>query len=228
MSWQLASRVAKKKLGSDLKLPAIFLALFCFKDSVTCRPDLLRLAKLCEIGKRALFKKLEKLKLLGFLTTEGKGGRGKLTAYTLHVDALPDIFGARNPEPQGTLSGQNGEPQGTQTVNHSSQNGEPQGTRNKEVRGSIEVKPRSKSFVPPTLEQVTTHIKETNSTIDPKRFHAHYEANGWMTGRNRLKDWKAKITEWETNGDFGKPPSDLSERNHQARLAYEREHPESA
>ena len=65
--------------------------------------------------------------------------------------------------------------------------------------------------------------------VDAEEIHAYYTANGWMTGRNPMKDWKGAVRYWHRKSfKHGKPSSDLSERNHQARLAYEREHPESA
>jgi hypothetical protein len=27
----------------------------------------------------------------------------------------------------------------------------------------------------------------------------HYEANGWMVGKVKMKDWKASVRTWKTN-----------------------------
>ena len=27
----------------------------------------------------------------------------------------------------------------------------------------------------------------------------HYEANGWMVGKNKMKDWKASVRTWKIN-----------------------------
>lgn len=55
-----------------------------------------------------------------------------------------------------------------------------------------------KRFAPPTLEQVAAYCKERNNNIDPQRFIDYYTSNGWMVGKNRMKDWKAAIRQWET------------------------------
>lgn len=63
--------------------------------------------------------------------------------------------------------------------------------------------PRSKqSFVVPTLEQVAAYCAERRNKINPKSFVAKYEANGWLVGKNQMKDWKAAVRYWEQN-DFG-------------------------
>ena len=60
-----------------------------------------------------------------------------------------------------------------------------------------------KHFVPPTLEEVTSYCKERNNTVNPSKWLAHYEANGWLVGRNKMKNWKAAIRTWE-HSDFNK------------------------
>lgn len=57
--------------------------------------------------------------------------------------------------------------------------------------------PRSKRFVPPTVEEVRAYCVERQNGIDPNRFINHYTSNGWMVGRNKMKDWKAAVRTWE-------------------------------
>lgn len=52
-------------------------------------------------------------------------------------------------------------------------------------------------FTPPTLEQVTAYCLERGNCIDPQRFIDYYTSNGWMVGKNRMKDWKAAVRTWE-------------------------------
>ena len=54
-----------------------------------------------------------------------------------------------------------------------------------------------KRFVPPTLEEVQAYCAERNNNVDPQRFIDHYTSNGWMVGKNKMKDWKAAIRTWE-------------------------------
>ena len=62
-------------------------------------------------------------------------------------------------------------------------------------------------FEKPTLDEVRAYCEERQRTkgtekrnpVDPKRFLAYYESNGWKVGRNPMKDWKAAVRNWERN-----------------------------
>jgi hypothetical protein len=54
-------------------------------------------------------------------------------------------------------------------------------------------------FIKPTINEITDYCTERNNNINAERFFDHYEANGWMTGKNKLKDWKAAVRNWEKN-----------------------------
>lgn len=58
-------------------------------------------------------------------------------------------------------------------------------------------RPRATRFIPPTIDEVTAYCRERNNTVDPERFIDHYTANGWMVGKNKMKDWKASVRTWE-------------------------------
>ena len=57
-----------------------------------------------------------------------------------------------------------------------------------------------KVFKEPSLQEVSTYCKERNNSINPQTFIDHYTGNGWMVGKNKMKDWKAVIRTWETRG----------------------------
>lgn len=57
-------------------------------------------------------------------------------------------------------------------------------------------------FTPPTLEEVEAYIKEKGYHVNAAKWYAHYEANGWKVGRNKMKDWHAAVRTWEYS-DFG-------------------------
>jgi len=46
-------------------------------------------------------------------------------------------------------------------------------------------------------------ISNTNTigflTLDPSYFIDHYESNGWLIGKNPMKDWKATVRTWKRN-----------------------------
>lgn len=54
-------------------------------------------------------------------------------------------------------------------------------------------------FTKPTLQEVKAYCIERGNDVDPERFINHYEANGWMVGRNKMKDWRAAVRNWERN-----------------------------
>lgn len=57
-------------------------------------------------------------------------------------------------------------------------------------------KTTTKTFKPPTIEELTLYINENNYQVDPNVFHAHYETVGWLVGKNKMKDWKAAVRGW--------------------------------
>lgn len=52
-------------------------------------------------------------------------------------------------------------------------------------------------FIPPSVEEVRQYCTERGNTVDPEAFVAHYASNGWMVGKNKMKQWKAAVVTWE-------------------------------
>lgn len=57
-------------------------------------------------------------------------------------------------------------------------------------------KRETKSFTKPSLQEIKDFISENSFSVDPEAFYDYYESNGWMVGRNRMKDWKSTIRRW--------------------------------
>lgn len=54
-----------------------------------------------------------------------------------------------------------------------------------------------KRFVKPTFPEVVQFMSQNKIvTFTPHEFYAFYEANGWMVGKNKMKDWQAAIISW--------------------------------
>lgn len=64
-------------------------------------------------------------------------------------------------------------------------------------------------FIPPTLEEVIAYCNERKNGIDAETWIDHYTANGWMVGKNKMKDWKACVRKWEKS-DFRQKPTGTS------------------
>ena len=56
---------------------------------------------------------------------------------------------------------------------------------------------RTKRFVPPTVDEVRAYCQDRQNGVDPQRFVDYYSSNGWMVGKNKMKDWKAAVRTWE-------------------------------
>lgn len=69
-----------------------------------------------------------------------------------------------------------------------------EGKNNKKVDTNVS----TKKFIPPTVEEVRAYCQERGNKVDPQAFVDYYTSNGWMVGRNRMKDWKAAVRgTWE-------------------------------
>ena len=57
---------------------------------------------------------------------------------------------------------------------------------------------KEKRFAPPTLQEVKDYCLKMGYThVDAERFIDYYTSNGWMVGKNRMKDWKAAVGNWD-------------------------------
>ncbi len=71
--------------------------------------------------------------------------------------------------------------------------------------------PTRPRFTPPTVEEVKAYCTEKGYGVDPQRFVDYYTSNGWMVGKNHMKDWKAAVRTWHgkenTNGKTESRPT---------------------
>jgi hypothetical protein len=68
---------------------------------------------------------------------------------------------------------------------------------------------------------VEEYCRERGNSVNPSKFYNHYEANGWIRGKTRMKNWKAAVLVWEdkdkpdpkpaTQTEFQKTHAGLSE-----------------
>lgn len=66
----------------------------------------------------------------------------------------------------------------------------------KNIKNERSKEERVGRFTPPSIIEVDSFIRENNYHIQAERFISHYESNGWMVGKNRMKDWKAAVRSW--------------------------------
>ena len=56
---------------------------------------------------------------------------------------------------------------------------------------------KRKQFKPPSVEEVNDYCIERNNNVNAEAFVDFYESKGWMVGKNKMKDWKAAVRNWE-------------------------------
>jgi hypothetical protein len=68
------------------------------------------------------------------------------------------------------------------------------------------------SFQKPTLQEVADYCRERGNSVDPEAFIAHYESNGWMVGRNKMKNWRQAVITWEKSTRRTTPSQTLPQK----------------
>ena len=66
----------------------------------------------------------------------------------------------------------------------------------KEDKEKENTKEKTQNFKPPTSQEISNFSQEQNLTINIETFLDHYQSNGWMIGKVRMKDWKATVRNW--------------------------------
>jgi phage replication O-like protein O len=50
---------------------------------------------------------------------------------------------------------------------------------------------------PPKIQEIVEFCETNKFSINPHAFFDHYESNGWMVGKVKMKDWQAAVRSWE-------------------------------
>lgn len=67
-------------------------------------------------------------------------------------------------------------------------------------------------FVKPNLDEIRDYILDDNLNVDANTFYDYYESNGWVVGKNKMKDWKATLRNWSRKNIQSKPKSSSGSR----------------
>jgi hypothetical protein len=57
----------------------------------------------------------------------------------------------------------------------------------------------------PSLDAVVDFCRENRLRTNPHAFWHYYQSIGWLAGRHPIRDWQAKLREWEARGDVSAP-----------------------
>jgi hypothetical protein len=63
---------------------------------------------------------------------------------------------------------------------------------------------KSKSFSPPSLQEIQSCFDEKingkelklNSEMEAEKFESYYGSNGWMVGKNKMRNWRKAVSGW--------------------------------
>lgn len=75
----------------------------------------------------------------------------------------------------------------------------------KSKRQSKSTEKNNRRFSPPSVDEVRAYCTERNNNVDPETFVDFYESKGWMVGKNKMKDWKAAVRNWERSRKMSRP-----------------------
>ena len=55
------------------------------------------------------------------------------------------------------------------------------------------------TFKPPTIEEAKKYANSIGyMTFNPVKWWHHYNSNGWMVGKNKMKRWRSAVWTWFT------------------------------
>ena len=66
----------------------------------------------------------------------------------------------------------------------------------------------------PSLEEVMSFSQEAGLNVDVQYFYNYYEANGWYIGKRPIRDWKAAVRSWESNGMDRERPAPAGKKSY--------------
>lgn len=75
----------------------------------------------------------------------------------------------------------------------------------KEKEGTKKQRQKSPVFKPPSEQELMEFARANNLNLSG--MHDYYESNGWMVGKNKMKNWQAAARRWHSN------PSKYSKQN---------------
>lgn len=81
-----------------------------------------------------------------------------------------------------------------QVATNESTNEQP--TNNQQITTNKNEKKERSIFKAPSFDDVTIFCNENNLELNVSDFINYYDSNGWMVGKNKMKDWKATVRRW--------------------------------
>jgi hypothetical protein len=67
-----------------------------------------------------------------------------------------------------------------------------------EIENTIKEKKVAR-FEKPTLSELKTYMLEIGMADVSEKWFDYYESNGWLVGKNKMKNWRAAVRTWKNN-----------------------------
>ena len=71
--------------------------------------------------------------------------------------------------------------------------------------------PKGKRFKAPTVAEVEAYCRERNNDVNAEQFVDFYISKDWMVGKNKMKDWRAAVRNWEKRNQEKRPKNAFSD-----------------
>jgi len=185
-------------LQSNAKLVGCYLSTWMDEHGNNCYPSVKRIAEETSLSEVTVCKYIAELRDNGWLTSIKYGYDGQQWARNQYYPQIPELHIV---EFTRHLSRFSGSQKGTKAplVRHLNSGGKALKELNTSKSVTKSVTKSGGRFTPPTVKEVKEYCDSRNNGIDPQNFIDHYETNGWMRGKNKIKDWKACVRTWEKN-----------------------------
>jgi len=54
-------------------------------------------------------------------------------------------------------------------------------------------------FIKPSIVEIKTYMTEIGMADVSEKWFDYYESNGWLVGKNKMKNWRAAVRTWKNN-----------------------------
>jgi hypothetical protein len=62
-----------------------------------------------------------------------------------------------------------------------------------------DIKKQKDVFIKPSIVEIKTYMTEIGMADVSEKWFDYYESNGWLVGKNKMKNWKAAVRTWKSN-----------------------------
>ena len=62
-----------------------------------------------------------------------------------------------------------------------------------------DIKVKKDVFIKPSIVEIKTYMTEIGMADVSEKWFDYYESNGWLVGKNKMKNWKAAVRTWKNN-----------------------------